>query len=41
MKTGPIHGHVGDGNFHSVLLFQENSEESRNKLKDVANQLAL
>jgi len=39
--VGPIVGHVGDGNFHSMLLFDPHNAEERNKCKEVANRMAL
>ena len=36
--TGPIVGHVGDGNFHSMLLFD--NEEEYKTCKSVANRIA-
>ena len=38
--TGPIVGHVGDGNFHSMLLFDPDNEEEYSKCKRVANNMA-
>ena len=39
--VGPIVGHVGDGNFHSMLLFDPYNAEEREKCKEVANRMAL
>ena len=38
--TGPIVGHVGDGNFHSMLLFDPDNEEEYSRCKMVANRMA-
>ena len=38
--TGPIVGHVGDGNFHSMLLFDPDNEEEYRKCKLVADNMA-
>jgi len=38
--VGPMFGHVGDGNFHVILLFDpENTDEYR-KCKEVAGRMA-
>ena len=37
---GPIVGHVGDGNFHSCLLFDPNDRQEYEKCKEVANRMA-
>jgi len=37
---GPIVGHVGDGNFHTMLLFDPENIEERDKCKEVANRMA-
>jgi len=37
---GPIVGHVGDGNFHSMLLFDPENEEEKARCKAVANRMA-
>ena len=36
---GPILGHVGDGNFHAILLFDSNSEDERKLVVKASNQL--
>ena len=38
--VGPIVGHVGDGNFHSMLLFDPNNPEEWAKCKMVADRMA-
>jgi len=38
--TGPIVGHVGDGNFHSMLLFDPDNQEEFAKCKKVADNMA-
>jgi len=37
---GPMVGHVGDGNFHTMLLFDPENQEEKIKCKDVANRMA-
>ncbi|PYC48587.1 2-hydroxy-acid oxidase [Litorivita pollutaquae] len=37
--TGPILGHVGDGNFHAVLLFDENDADEVARVKRVAHRM--
>ncbi len=37
--TGPILGHVGDGNFHAVLLFDENDTEAVTRAHEAAHRL--
>merc|ERR1719334_3101808 len=37
---GPIVGHVGDGNFHTMLLFDPEDPEDLSKCKEVANRMA-
>ncbi|XP_006819794.1 putative D-lactate dehydrogenase, mitochondrial [Saccoglossus kowalevskii] len=37
---GPICGHVGDGNFHVILLIDPNDEEEFRKAKEVATKIA-
>ncbi|XP_067144182.1 probable D-lactate dehydrogenase, mitochondrial [Centruroides vittatus] len=37
---GPILGHVGDGNFHSILLFNPESEEELKKAKKLSVAMA-
>lgn len=36
---GPILGHVGDGNFHSVLLFNENDDSERKAAQDLSGRM--
>jgi D-lactate dehydrogenase (cytochrome) len=36
-----LHGHVGDGNFHTVVLYDENSAEEVRALDDYCERLAL
>ena len=38
--TGPIVGHVGDGNFHSMLLFDPEDPEEFRTCKKVAERMA-
>ena len=38
--TGPIVGHVGDGNFHSMLLFDPEDPEEFKTCKRVADRMA-
>eukprot|EP00088_Acartia_fossae_P036635 TRINITY_DN3782_c0_g1_i1.p1 TRINITY_DN3782_c0_g1~~TRINITY_DN3782_c0_g1_i1.p1 ORF type:complete len:501 (+),score=78.72 TRINITY_DN3782_c0_g1_i1:55-1557(+) len=37
---GPMVGHVGDGNFHSMLLFDPENEAERQECKAVADRMA-
>ena len=37
---GPMVGHVGDGNFHTMLLFDPDNVEEKTKCKEVANRMA-
>jgi D-lactate dehydrogenase (cytochrome) len=37
---GPMVGHVGDGNFHSVMLLDPNDEDEFKRAKDVAGKMA-
>ncbi|ELT94889.1 hypothetical protein CAPTEDRAFT_177524 [Capitella teleta] len=37
---GPIVGHVGDGNFHTLLLIDPEDESERKIAKDLANRMA-
>jgi len=37
---GPMVGHVGDGNFHTMLLFDPENQEEQAKCKEVANRMA-
>ncbi|XP_069822562.1 probable D-lactate dehydrogenase, mitochondrial isoform X2 [Dendropsophus ebraccatus] len=38
--TGPIAGHVGDGNFHCIMVLDLNDEEEVRKVKDFTDRLA-
>ena len=38
---GPMVGHVGDGNFHTMLLFDPEDQEEYKRCKDVANRMGL
>ena len=38
--TGPILGHVGDGNFHAILLVEKDNAEELRVAKDLANRMA-
>lgn len=40
-ETGPIHGHVGDGNFHSCLVFDMSDTGIKDRIKDSAEELGL
>lgn len=36
---GPILGHVGDGNFHSILLFDPNNPQELKQVKDLSERM--
>ena len=36
---GPIFGHVGDGNFHTLLLYDPENEQEYGVLKNIAVRL--
>jgi len=38
--SGPMVGHVGDGNFHVLLLLDKDSEGDINKAKTIASNIA-
>jgi len=38
--SGPILGHVGDGNFHAILLLEDGNAEELNAAKDLADRMA-
>ncbi|XP_068116052.1 probable D-lactate dehydrogenase, mitochondrial isoform X3 [Hyperolius riggenbachi] len=38
--TGPIAGHVGDGNFHCIMILDLNDEEEVRRVKEFTNRLA-
>ena len=38
--TGPIFGHVGDGNFHAILLFDPENPEEYKTCKEVSYRMA-
>ena len=35
----PMVGHVGDGNFHSIILFDPNDKEKQNKIRKYSDDL--
>lgn len=37
---GPICGHVGDGNFHALLIIDPSNDEQIQEAKDLANRMA-
>ncbi|MDQ7070799.1 MAG: FAD-linked oxidase C-terminal domain-containing protein [Rhodobacterales bacterium] len=37
--AGPILGHVGDGNFHSILLFDPDNAQELETVKDLSNRM--
>ena len=37
--TGPMVGHVGDGNFHTMLLFDPEDAAERQRCKEVADRM--
>ncbi len=37
--SGPILGHVGDGNFHSILLFDPDNAQELETVKDLSNRM--
>ncbi|QYX55859.1 FAD-binding protein [Roseovarius sp. SCSIO 43702] len=39
--TGPILGHVGDGNFHAIVMFDDTDAEAVTRAHDAAHRLAL
>ncbi|MBU2360925.1 MAG: FAD-binding protein [Alphaproteobacteria bacterium] len=39
--TGPILGHVGDGNFHAILLIDPDSAADRTAAEDLSHRMAL
>ena len=40
LHSGPIFGHVGDGNFHCALLFDPESPDEYKACKETASKLA-
>jgi D-lactate dehydrogenase (cytochrome) len=36
---GPILGHVGDGNFHAILMFDEGDDAATERAKDVHHRM--
>jgi D-lactate dehydrogenase (cytochrome) len=39
--TAPIVGHVGDGNFHLIVLFDPNDQEQRERADALAHRVSL
>lgn len=40
VNTGPILGHVGDGNFHVTFFVDKEDQEGIQKVQRIANQIA-
>ena len=40
LYLAPIIGHVGDGNFHSLIIIDPSSEQERTAAKDLAFRMA-
>ena len=41
LYLAPLFGHVGDGNFHALLLFDPNKPEEYNKCKEISHRIGI